>query len=66
MLPLNFENPEDYDKINPDDKVDLLSTELAVGKPITIRFKPKNGPAWETKLTHTFNEGEFYPLSPLY
>jgi aconitate hydratase len=58
MLPLNFENPEDYDKINPDDKVDLLSTELAVGKPITIRFKPKNGPAWETKLTHTFNEDQ--------
>ncbi|KAI5790721.1 putative mitochondrial aconitate hydratase [Peziza echinospora] len=58
MLPLTFENPEDYDKINPDDKVDLLSTELAVGKPITIRFKPKNGPAWETKLTHTFNEDQ--------
>jgi aconitate hydratase len=30
MLPLTFVNPEDYDKINPEDKVDLLCTELAV------------------------------------
>lgn len=59
MLPLTFENPDDYDKINPDDKVDLLCTELAVGKPITIRFKPKNGTLWETKLVHTFNEGTY-------
>lgn len=58
MLPLTFSNPEDYDKINPDDKVDLLCTELAVGKPITIRFKPKNGASWETKLEHTFNEDQ--------
>ena len=59
MLPLTFENPDDYDRINPDDKVDLLCTELAVGKPITIRFKPKNGTPWETKLVHTFNEGTY-------
>lgn len=59
MLPLTFENPGDYDRINPDDKVDLLCTELAVGKPITIRFKPKNGTPWETKLAHTFNEGTY-------
>lgn len=58
MLPLTFENPADYDKINPDDKVDLLCTELEVGKPITIRFKPKNGSPWETKLVHTFNEDQ--------
>lgn len=57
MLPLTFENPEDYDKINPDDKVDLLTSELKVGKPMTIRFRPKNGKLWETKLVHTFNEG---------
>jgi len=65
MLPLTFENPEDYDKINPDDKVDLLCTELAVGKPITIRFSPKNGAKWETKLAHTFNEGMYFPSPAL-
>ena len=58
MLPLTFSNPEDYDKINPDDKVDLSITELAPGKPITLTVHPKNGPAWETKLSHTFNEGQ--------
>jgi len=55
---LTFENPEDYDKINPDDKVDLRVTDLAVGKPMRIKFTPKNGKPWETKLLHTFNEGQ--------
>ncbi|KAG0635255.1 aconitate hydratase [Tuber brumale] len=58
MLPLTFENPEDYDKINPDDKVDLRVTDLAVGKPMRIKFTPKNGKPWETNLLHTFNEGQ--------
>ncbi|RPA82171.1 aconitase [Ascobolus immersus RN42] len=58
MLPLNFQNPEDYEKINPDDKVDIKCTELEVGKPITMVVKPKNGEAWECPLTHTFNEGQ--------
>ncbi|KAG0125153.1 aconitase family-domain-containing protein [Tuber indicum] len=58
MLPLTFENPEDYDKINPDDKVDLHVTDLAVGKPMRIKFTPKNGKPWETNLLHTFNEGQ--------
>lgn len=58
MLPLTFSNPEDYDKINPDDKVDLMCTELAVGKPITLKVHPKNGSTWETELSHTFNEGQ--------
>jgi len=58
LLPLTFSNPEDYDKINFDDKVDLLCTELAVGKPMTLRIHPKKGSTWETKLSHTFNEGQ--------
>ena len=56
MLPLTFIDPGDYDKINPDDRVDLLSTQLAVGKPITLRVHPKSGATWEAKLGHTFNE----------
>ena len=55
MLPLTFSDPADYDKINPDDKVDLMLTELAVGQPMTLRVHPKNGDAWECKLSHTFN-----------
>lgn len=55
MLPLTFSNPEDYEKIKPDDKVDLLATGLAVGKPLIMRVHPKNGDAFEIELSHTFN-----------
>jgi aconitate hydratase len=59
MLPLTFSDPADYDKIQPDDKVDILCTELAVGKPITMRVHPNNGDsAFDIKLSHTFNEGQ--------
>ncbi|OMP86004.1 Aconitate hydratase, mitochondrial [Diplodia seriata] len=59
MLPLTFSNPEDYDKIQPDDKVDLLCTQLAVGKPMTLRVHPANGDkAFDIELSHTFNEGQ--------
>jgi aconitate hydratase len=56
MLPLTFADPADYDKIKPDDKVDILATELAVGKPITLVVHPKDGAQYEVKLEHTFNE----------
>ena len=58
MLPLVFSDPADYDKINPDDKVDLMCTELAVGRPMTLRVHPKDGETWEAKLAHTFNESQ--------
>ena len=58
MLPLTFADPADYDKINPDDKVDVMCTQLAVGKPLTLRVHPKNGKTWEARLQHTFNEGQ--------
>ncbi|KAI1620348.1 mitochondrial aconitate hydratase [Exophiala viscosa] len=58
MLPLTFSNPEDYDKVNPDDKVDLLVTKLEVGKPLTMVVHPKDGEKWECELSHTFNEGQ--------
>ena len=57
LLPLNFKNPADYDKINPDDEVDLIGlTELAPGKNITMRVHPKQGEAWDAELTHTYND----------
>lgn len=56
LLPLNFVNVADYDKINFDDEVDLLGLkELAPGKNVTMRVHPKNGDAWETELSHTYN-----------
>lgn len=57
LLPLNFKNPADYDKINPDDRIDILDlADLAPGKPVTMRVHPKNGKPWDAVLTHTFND----------
>ncbi|KAM7197192.1 Aconitase family (aconitate hydratase) domain containing protein [Naviculisporaceae sp. PSN 640] len=58
MLPLTFSDPADYDKIKPDDKVDILCTELAVGKPITMVVHPKDGKSFNIPLSHTFNEAQ--------
>jgi len=59
MLPLTFSDPKDYDKINPDDRVDLKITELAVGKPMTLVVHPADGgKEFTIPLSHTFNEGQ--------
>jgi aconitate hydratase len=58
MLPLTFADPADYDKINPEDKVDLNITKLAPGVPLTMTVHPKNGKSFEVKLNQTFNEGQ--------
>ncbi|KAI1412698.1 aconitate hydratase [Hypoxylon sp. FL1857] len=58
MLPLTFADPADYDKIKPDDRIDLFCTELAVGKPMTMRVHPKDGKPFDIKLNHTFNEAQ--------
>ncbi|KAJ4982610.1 Aconitate hydratase, mitochondrial protein 2 [Stagonosporopsis vannaccii] len=59
MLPLTFSDPADYEKIGPNDKVDIKATELAVGKPITLVVHPANGDkSFDIKLSHTFNEGQ--------
>ncbi|KAK2746254.1 Aconitate hydratase mitochondrial [Onygenales sp. PD_40] len=58
MLPLTFSDPADYDKIKPDDIVDLMCTELAVGKPVTLRVHPKDGKTFDIPLSHTFNESQ--------
>jgi aconitate hydratase len=59
MLPLTFTDPADYDKIRPEDKVDLMCTELAVGKPMTLRVHPADGSnAFDISLSHTFNESQ--------
>ncbi|ODV95977.1 hypothetical protein PACTADRAFT_67012 [Pachysolen tannophilus NRRL Y-2460] len=56
LLPLNFVDKSAYEKINPDDEIDIIGlTELAPGKNLTMRVHPKNGEAWETPLSHTYN-----------
>ncbi|KAF2237461.1 aconitase [Viridothelium virens] len=59
VLPLTFSDPADYDKIKPDDRVDLLCTQIAVGKPMTLRVHPADGgKTFDVSLSHTFNESQ--------
>ena len=58
MLPLTFANPEDYDKIRPDDKVDVMATQLAPGSKVMMKVHPKDGKEWDCELSHTFNAGQ--------
>ncbi|KAI9833814.1 MAG: Aconitate hydratase mitochondrial [Phylliscum demangeonii] len=63
MLPLTFVNPDDYDKIQPDDRLDVMCTELAVGRPLTLKVHPKQeklggASPWTTHLAHTFNDAQ--------
>ncbi|OZJ02177.1 Aconitate hydratase, mitochondrial [Bifiguratus adelaidae] len=59
MLPLTFDNPADYDKIDPTDKVDILGlTDVQEGKPLTLRLHKQDGKTEDIKLNHTFNQGQ--------
>ncbi|RKP31700.1 aconitate hydratase mitochondrial precursor [Metschnikowia bicuspidata] len=56
LLPLNFVNFADYDKINPDDEVDIIGlTTLTPGKNLILKVHPKNGESWKTELSHTYS-----------
>ncbi|KAL6926964.1 Aconitate hydratase mitochondrial [Hanseniaspora valbyensis] len=58
MLPLNFADNSAYDKIQPEDSVDILGlTTFAPGKNLILKVHPADGSApWTTELTHTFNK----------
>lgn len=57
LLPLNFVDVADYDKIQPEDTVDILGlTTLAPGKNLILRVHPHDGSAaWDCELSHTYN-----------
>eukprot|EP00008_Paramoeba_atlantica_P015598 CAMPEP_0201475846 /NCGR_PEP_ID=MMETSP0151_2-20130828/1193_1 /ASSEMBLY_ACC=CAM_ASM_000257 /TAXON_ID=200890 /ORGANISM="Paramoeba atlantica, Strain 621/1 / CCAP 1560/9" /LENGTH=752 /DNA_ID=CAMNT_0047856053 /DNA_START=301 /DNA_END=2559 /DNA_ORIENTATION=+ len=58
MLPLTFARPEDYDLIEPRDKVDILGlVNIAPGQPLTmVVTNETSGKRIEIELRHTFNE----------
>lgn len=60
MLPLTFANPNDYDKIQQDDKLGIFGlTEFAVGRPVVLVAKHKDGSVDEILLNQSFNENQF-------
>uniref|UniRef100_A0A8D8Z1Y4 Aconitate hydratase, mitochondrial n=1 Tax=Cacopsylla melanoneura TaxID=428564 RepID=A0A8D8Z1Y4_9HEMI len=57
LLSLTFDNPADYDKIQPFDKISLVGLkDLAPGKPVTSQIKHEDGSVDEIKLNHSLNE----------
>ena len=56
MLGLTFVDPNDYDKVQEDDTIDILGlTEFAPGKNLTVRLTHADGSTDEFEVAHTFN-----------
>ncbi|KAF3853281.1 hypothetical protein F7725_013969 [Dissostichus mawsoni] len=57
VLPLTFNDPSDYDKICPDDKISIQGLKtFAPGKPVTAVLKHSDGSEESIVLLHSFNE----------
>lgn len=56
MLALTFSDKADYDKIQEDDKIDILGlTGFQEGTPLTLVLNHKDGSKDEFKVNHTYN-----------
>ncbi len=59
VLPLTFDDPADYDKIQEDDRLSILGlTELAPGKQLKLVMKHKDGSKDEAMLNQTMNQSQ--------
>jgi len=58
VLALTFDNPADYDKIQEDDKIDILVSDIAPNKPVKVMLNHADGTRDEIICNHTFNENQ--------
>ncbi len=59
MLALTFANPEDYDLVRQDDKIDILGfEEMAEKKPLQVRLKHSDGTEDTFDVNHTYNQAQ--------
>lgn len=59
MLALTFADPADYEKIRPDDRVDILGLEsFAPGKNLTVNVKHADGSSEQIPVAHSYNQGQ--------
>ncbi|MFM6975594.1 MAG: aconitate hydratase [Sphingobacteriaceae bacterium] len=57
MLGLTFVKPEDYDRIQEDDVIDIIGlTEFAPNKPLTVVLHHADGGSVSFPVNHTYNE----------
>mgnify|MGYP005847296263 CR=1 FL=1 len=59
MLPLTFADPNDYEKIQEDDRLSIIGLkEFKEGVPLKLIIKHKDGTGDSCLLNHTFNENQ--------
>lgn len=61
MLPLTFENPDDYERIGEGDCIQLLGVEegdLQPGGQVTMRVTSPDGHSWQAQLNHSYHSGQ--------
>lgn len=59
LLPLTFEDPADYDRIQEDDRISLIGLQdLAPGKPVQCRLSHADGTEEIINLRHTLNQAQ--------
>jgi len=61
MLPLTFDNPDDYDKIRFGDRVTIAGVEdgeMKPGERVIMRVATETGGTWEAPLNHSYSEGQ--------
>ena len=59
LLALTFPNPDDYDRIQEDDRISLLGLkDLAPGKPVECIVKHADGTSETLQLNHSYGESQ--------
>ncbi|KAF2137190.1 uncharacterized protein K452DRAFT_278801 [Aplosporella prunicola CBS 121167] len=61
MLPMTFDDPATYDRIEEGDKVSVLGvedSEMMPSKPVTMRVARVDGGIWEAQLNHSYHSGQ--------
>ncbi len=57
MLAFTFTNKDDYDKVQEDDKIDIIGlTNFAPGRPLTIVLNHLDGSIDKISVNHTYNQ----------
>ncbi|MFZ8908412.1 MAG: aconitate hydratase, partial [Nitrosopumilaceae archaeon] len=59
ILALTFSNPDDYEKIQEDDRISLVGlNEIAPQKPVKCILSHNNGTDEEILLSHSYNQSQ--------
>jgi aconitate hydratase len=59
MLPLTFDDPDAWGKIQKNDTISILGVEnIRPGVQLKIIVKNKDGSQWESMVNHSFHEGQ--------